>query len=305
VLLFAIVLGAVSLPSTMPIRVEYDAPPECPQIESFVRAIHARTGAVRLATEGEQALRVRVRLTRAGARFEGELRVVDEQGETVRSVEGSPCDQVVDALSLTAALAFDRTAQSVASPAPKPSPIAQRAPAAPFPLALALGARAVTSEVVSPFLSVGGELFVRLTTNTEDVGKPTLDVGVLHARNDLVSPADGVWVRLTAITLSACPVGWAIAGAWRVQPCAVGLGGWLAVTDRAVDHPSSALRSWWSVGARARAAAALGAHYALELEAGVSVPLIRRRFFANTEDQLVGETPVVSALGAIGFVYSF
>jgi hypothetical protein len=241
-----------------------------------------------------------VHLSPGEASVQGELRMLDAQGETVRRVEGATCDQVVAALSLTAAIALDR-----GPPAPEaPRPVARPNPPSP-PLAFELGARATTSEVVSPFVSVGGEVFVRLTRRTNDPSRPTLDLGLLHARNDLLAPSSRVVARLTTVALTACPLGWGLGGIWRLQPCAVALGGILSATDPSLDHPASALRSWWSVGARLRAAASLGVRYALELEAGATVPLVRRHFFATSPDQVVGETPAVSAVGSLGVSYRF
>jgi hypothetical protein len=299
-----IVVGvAATAPSkATPIRIEFDAPEGCSRVEAFYQGIRARTDAVRLAAEGENARRIIVHLAPAPGKIEGELRLLDAQGETVRRVDGPTCDQVVEALSLTAALAFDRGP----TPAEKPAPVAPRALSAPStPLAFELGARASTSQVVSPYVSLGGEVFVRLTKRTNDAARPTLDLGLFHARNDFLPPASGVVVRLTTFALTACPTGWSLGGVWRMQPCVVGLGGWLDATDRSVDHPDSSLRSWWSAGGRLRAAASLGLRYTLELEAGVTVPLVRRRFFTGSPDQVVGQTPSVSALGALGISYRF
>lgn len=296
----ALGLAAAVPPKTTPIRVEFDAPAGCSSVEAFYQGIRARTDSVRSAAEGERALRIVVRLAPVGSSVQGELRMLDDQGETVRRVDGATCDQVVQALSLTAAIAFDR---GPPPPPPPPPPVERSTPSTPW--ALELGVRASTTEVVSPFVSLGGEVFVRLTKKTDDPARPTLDVGLFHARNDLLPPASGVVSRLTAVAVTACPIGWSLGGVWRMQPCAVGLGGWLSATDDSVDHPASALRSWWSLGGRLRAAASLGARYTLELEAGVTVPLVRRHFFATSPDQVVGETPAVSASGSLGVAYRF
>lgn len=293
---------ATAVPKATPIRIELDAPPGCSSAQAFYQGLRARTEAVRLAAEGESALRIVVRLAPAGPNVQGELRMLDAQSETVRRVEGPTCDQVAEALSLTAAIALDRGAAPREAPAPVPTP---NPPTPSAPLAFELGARASTSEVVSPLVSLGGEIFVRLTRQSNDPARPTLDLGLFHARNDLLAPASGMVTRLTTVALTLCPIGWGLGGVWKLQPCAVGLGGWLSATDPSLDHPASALRSWWSLGGRLRAAAALGAHYSLELEAGVNVPLVRRHFFATSPAQVVGETPVVSALGAVGIAYRF
>jgi hypothetical protein len=69
--------------------------------------------------------------------------------------------------------------------------------------------------------------------------------------------------------------------------------------------PSSVGRSWFSVGASLRGKARLGAGFALELEAGASIPLAKRSFFISTPEGTVGETPTVSLIASLGLSRSF
>jgi hypothetical protein len=71
------------------------------------------------------------------------------------------------------------------------------------------------------------------------------------------------------------------------------MGGWLSAEQRAVTNPESATRSWWSLGAALRADAALGAGFRLEVEAGLGVPLVKRRFITTTPEETVGETTAI------------
>ena len=79
-----------------------------------------------------------------------------------------------------------------------------------------------------------------------------------------------------------------------------GIGGWLSATGQGLDFPTSVGRSWWSVGALVRAGAHFGGGFALELEAGATVPLVERRFTITTPERTVGETPTVAPVVTLG-----
>lgn len=92
----------------VPIRIEFDKAAVCSTPDEFYRVLQGRNERVRLALDGERAFGIRVRLVKVGANVRGELSVVHDHGATnARAVEGATCDVVVDALSLTAALALD------------------------------------------------------------------------------------------------------------------------------------------------------------------------------------------------------
>jgi hypothetical protein len=119
-----IVLGRVAPEAQrpIPIRVEFEAPAGCSGSSQFYQGIRARTKRVALAGRGEAGLTLRVRLRQSASHVHGELQVIDEEGATdTREVDGATCAEVVEALSLTAALAVDPTA--ALSPAPAPPPV--------------------------------------------------------------------------------------------------------------------------------------------------------------------------------------
>ncbi len=109
-------LGGDAVP--VAIRVNYDAPNECPNAAAFYDAVSARTDHVRPAVGEEPRLDVTVRVTRDARGFAGEVReVVNGKESAVRSMDGQTCKEVVEALSLTVALSIDPNAHA---PAPKP-----------------------------------------------------------------------------------------------------------------------------------------------------------------------------------------
>jgi hypothetical protein len=137
---FALLALAQAGPAvSVPVRVEFDAPAGCSDADAFFTGVLARTSHVHRARPGENAVRLAVHLTRAGARVHGQLRVTVAGESETRRVEGTSCAEIVQVLSLTAALAIDPTADLLApvpperaapGPAPVRSPPAASAPAA-------------------------------------------------------------------------------------------------------------------------------------------------------------------------------
>jgi hypothetical protein len=78
----------------------------------------SRTDRARRADPSEPAVRLEVRLTRAGGKVHGELRLLDDEGRSdLRRVDGATCDEVAAALSLTASLALVSSMRASPRPA--------------------------------------------------------------------------------------------------------------------------------------------------------------------------------------------
>jgi hypothetical protein len=354
--------GAPSASEPIPIRVEFDAPAGCSSVDAFYAGVSARSERARRATNGEEGVRLGVRLTRVGGKVQGELRMLDSKGDTeTRRVEGVRCDEVVEVLSLTAALALDPGARLTGAPPPTPpsppspsagSPPARPAPAPPVAVAppspsvapppsapaappepapappsppvreptapappvetarasgtegasafeLGVAARAVAAHVLSPTFSLGGGLAFRLSRPPGAELHPSIGLQASYVANDLLQTPDEAVARWSAVTVVACP-GWGLARPLVLEACAQVSGGWLTVTDRVVTNPRSVGRAWGSAGAFLRAAAALGAGFSLEIEAGLGVPFVERRFITTTPERTVGETPSLTESVSVG-----
>ena len=104
----AAVTVAPAANSPVPVRVDFSAPAGCADADTFWSGILSRTEKARAARASDPAMRVTVRLTRAGAKVHGELRISAPSGHfEARKVDGATCAEVVQVLSLTAALAID------------------------------------------------------------------------------------------------------------------------------------------------------------------------------------------------------
>jgi hypothetical protein len=325
-----------------PVEVELDAPEGCTGTEAFYAGLRSRTDRVRRAVGREPRTKLQVRLTPGQRRVVGELRMIDDRGGTdTRKVQGATCDDVVQALSLTAALALDPAAllsaptssgtgtdsseatggsagtaapDGVTAPAVPPARRPDEdaaaaaadevkvAPAAlPVPAAeLSVGALATT--VLANHRSAGVAIAARKILKGSGVLRPSLGLAVGYVRNDLVASPESAAAGLAFLAGAVCPLRLG-ASVLTLQPCAVVMGGWLSATGRGMTRAETADRSWLSAGASLRAAAWLGAGFALELEAGVTAPLLKRRFFATQPGNVIAETPTLAPVVGLGLTY--
>jgi len=113
---------APSATNPVPVRVDFSAPAGCTDAETFWAGITSRTDKARAARPGDAAMRVTVRVVRAGAKVHGELRISVPGGHLeARRVDGATCAEVVQVLSLTAALAIDPSITLAGPPGGSPA----------------------------------------------------------------------------------------------------------------------------------------------------------------------------------------
>jgi hypothetical protein len=288
-------------------------------VDAFYAGVRARTERVRLASADERATELQVRLSQSGTGAHGELRMLGESGETdTRKVDGGSCDEIVEALSLTAALALDPSARVTPAPVtsteestPKPSETAPPAPPPPPPplteawsLGFELGAKLMVSEVVTPFTNVGGELSAHLRLHGEGMLEPSIGLALVRLQNDFFGEPTRASIRYTAVALTACPIRWSMSEIVTLEPCGLFLAGLLGAAGKGNTYNSSVIRQLYYAGGSLTLAVPFDA-FAFELSGAIAVPLVRRRFVAGISSSTVGETPSISPLGAFGVRYAF
>jgi hypothetical protein len=330
----ALGLAAASGPSTeaKPVQVEIEAPSGCANANDFLKSLQARSHLVRQATGDEPRTTLQVRLIEMRRYVLGELRMLDDSGAIhTRKMQGANCDDVVEALSLAAAVALD---PSVLLAEPAPVATSAAAPAAPANVppttvpavrspvdvqrttdAVAspasheghrfeLGAAAVGSMVLSSGMSPGLSVFGRWTPAGSDRFRPTMGMAVTYLRNDVLGSPAAAQASLTGLVLTLCGEGWG-ARALSVKPCGLVMAGLLSVSGRQVVHSSSVDVFWLGAGADVRTAVRLGLGFSLELEAGASAAFIRREFYTTLPSHVVEKTATISPLASLGLAYGF
>jgi hypothetical protein len=359
--LVVLALSPVGASQPIAVKIELEAPSACADEPHFYARLRARTNRVRSAVAGESAVRLRVRLTQLGSKVKGELSFMDDSAP--RSVEGSSCEEVVEALSLTAALALDPSAHDDASdteqralagesqspskgdatqgaagqrattgastkaasrsaaaapPAPQNREDAQRRDdaknveetppeelTAETTLGFEAGAQLELLALVSARPNMGGAVFGRLLRRTPQGARSSLGLAVSYTSDHLLSSPHRLAVALTQLTLSACPLAIGEDRALRVEPCVFASGGLLTASSRGISNPDEAQRTFWALGALARAGVPLGSSLAFELSLGFSVPLVQRQFKLSGPDQFLGETERIGGFGSLGAAYAF
>jgi hypothetical protein len=305
----------------------YTAPPSCPVEADFVRRTAARLGA----SPGPQARTLTVHIAPAtdssGGRspsahatdgpFLGRVTLTGADGRsTTKTLSARDCDDLVDALSLVAALALrsepgkpvgETGDQPEAAPPAPPAPAAQPsaapvaaapAPAPPPEPDLASSALRDRTARTGFDIDLGG--LVASGPAPEAVFAGTVGVGWAQDRGFL-SPAVGVGVAAGAspsvsesggrasfawlvARLEGCGVRVAIAGVMLVRGCLLGDFGWVNARGSDTDSPASSSRGWISLGASTRWELPLGPRFGVHLVAGVEAPLRRDRYAFGASD---------------------
>jgi hypothetical protein len=314
-----LVLAALASGDVAPLHVRYEAPPGCPDEQAFYGAVQSRTARVRVAPEAEATYVFHVRITRDPAGSVGELRTVRDGREGAgRRVEGSTCEEVMQALALTVALSVDPSASIVAAPSasapplpsasskpvplPPPRPVRPPPPAAPLAPSwtFEVGVEGLVAEQVDPFVSAGGALVGGIAQTREGLWAPSVDIAIGQLRNDVFSTPSDAAVTLTLASVTACPVHWPFWQASDVRFCAVGQGGSMVARGREVLRPRSIGRAWFGVGPAAQARLVLFSRFVVKLDIALMVPFAPRQFVIDEPPRVVAETPAFSPFAGIG-----
>jgi len=343
---FLSVLVAVGISSPaaavgpIPVNIEYTAPAACSSLDSFYRGVRVRTDRVRLASPGELGVQIRVRVFRVGRTIRGELTIGEHQAEDeTRRVDGVSCNEVVEALSLTAALAIDPSASLLSTRsaadhdavsdlqqgniANTRTPASALGPSGPqendrsagpandsgSPMAqnnrFDLSAQAVAASYVTHGLMLGPQVGLRLLVPVRPTIRLSAGMQLFHFSNDWFGTADSSRFQITGVGLTLCPMQSAFSERLEVGACASARGGLLKASGLGISHPQSVGRSWWTLGADALATLRLYGPWRVELLAGMAVPLILREFTAGTPGHDVGKTPAMAVQAGLGMVYRF
>jgi len=322
------------------VRVRYQGGEGCPVASAFTAELMARTTRVRTAGADEAAAReVRVEVQATGAESSGRL-VVDGGG--VREVKGATCAEVVSALALITALAFDPDAQTgPVKPAPEegaatgPAPAATAAPTtAPAKAAPPAPPRTAPPDVARPAAppseplrwSVGLDLMMRAGVAPRPLlgGGPSLALRVPgspgfiarasfdYATTGAFDEGPGGAVFTSAIgTLMGCVPVLELGRVLSVAPCAEVGAGMLdarGLERGEIVEGKEARIGWLAGGLSGLARLELARRVALELRGGPSFPWVRHAFVFEVpppEEVPVHDIPAVTwiAGASVGLIF--
>lgn len=318
ILLLGWVPAAPRLGPPIPVRIEVQGPTDCPAGPALLSGIQARAERVREAQGDEKSTLLRVRLSVVAGRIRGELQVVDKTGASDRRrVEGATCQEVVQALSLTAALALDPTAGLAPATEPPadgskevpgtpsggsqpPVELPPKGPKVPEPIRAKVGtplpqspssakswrleaaAALLVGQVSSPGVGVGGGLSARIRGLRGQALGPSLGIGWRALHSDVFGSERQVSVVWNGLTVAGCPLSWTVGKRLQVEPCATTTVALIAAEGRNIDHPQPVKRVEWSLGGLLRGSLSLGHGVSFEIEGGLSLPMVRREFFVST-----------------------
>lgn len=318
---------ARAAPSAESVHVAYDAPPGCPTGEQFVAEVQARTARAAVTLDPDAApLRIAVSIAVAeGAEgaSSGRLQIRAEEGETVRTVAGDTCGEVVSALVLVAALAIDPNATTTASPPaapespPPPPPLREESAPPPRDAVRApeeshesartrrgsVGAGVATVGGIAPVVLVGASAAVGVALRLGPLS-PVLRAGFAEASGGATgTPGPTASFTWSSATLDGCPHRFELSGV-SLEPCVRFEAGAVNAAGSNVVPAREVTRAWLAAGAVGRAEWAVGGPVFVELEAGARVPLVRIHYVFEPDTEYY-RTPVVAGFASAGIGVHF
>jgi hypothetical protein len=274
-----------------PVRLEFTAPPGCPDAADFARRVAERAPHLRRAADGGPARIFRGSVRGGVSGVVARLVLVEPDGRSSeRTLDATDCQQATDALALITALAVEQPSEppamapEAAAPAPVPTPSeALPAPVTSNPSGPPAAAVAAPPRVIQPPASragrespvrgafdaivgvmgalglapgptAGGQ--VEIGGRLEGVpalGSPSLRVGVGATLERSFSGSGGTATfRWLAGLGEACPFGLAIAQSGILSTCVAGEYGVLHGRGSNTAQPHTVDRPWAAAGLAVR-----------------------------------------------------
>jgi hypothetical protein len=315
-----------------PIHLKYVAHAGCPDVTTFTWDVGARTQRLRLAQADELAVVVSVRIELEEGKSVGTLEISGQTGPFVRRVETGSCEDIVVALSLVLALAYDPDALVMLpdrEPPPPAAPVVPVAPAAPAPLSPPLAPPSADSgradsgpagpggpagDLGHAAAGVGGLLLHGIAPGLQPMLAPFIEYGasgdgwftprvavtLLWAPPAEVVAGQTATFRFMGGRLEGCPVAAHLAGGLSASPCLGGeVGQILANGPPAGGKVGSA--AWLALVLLGHLRWEPGGPLFGEVAGGAGITLKQPTFaFSEPRPEAVHTVPVVSAEIGLG-----
>jgi len=321
---------AATAAERVPFYLEYVAPANCADEETWLRELARRSARVVLARDGQAAPSLRVALTEVDARVQAELMVVDLDGHaTRRSLSASSCAEAVQSSAWVSALWLDPSASeqpaaeeiafeqppqragesgSVVALLPAESvvskpPARSEAPASLLPLRVGASMQVGVFFTALPSTPLGFAGFLELRAWRGSVAAPLLRLGYVSAGSGVESTQRGdAHVGLETFRAVGCVLEWPRAAQVSLRPCAVWELGQLSGSGEQTTAGSQVASTWHSLGALGRATFEVFPLVSVDAEAGLIFPLVRDRFVFGPAPNVTGyAAPALGGTFSLGF----
>lgn len=269
-MLLALPARAQATPPRERVHLAYEAPPACAARATLEAAVAARAPAVVFTPPADDARVFAVVITETDAGYRGSLAVGSTGGTASRELAAARCDDLVQALALVIALAIDPAALSAppSITAPPPPPAVVRP--SPWRAAALIGGG--VSGGVTPGAAPAVAVEARLVRR--GLGHAAL-TALLGGSERSVGDGDAAF-RWLAGRGSLC---WQwLHGAIDADACGHLEMGAINADGMGIARAHEAARTWLAPGAHA-AARWTGRRFLLEAQGGVSVPILRDRYY--------------------------
>lgn len=120
--------AAARTPGEVAVRIELEAPNDCPSADAFLQAVLRRAPTARAANAAEPARSFRAVIERRGKRFAGRVDASSLSSTEAKVAEARSCNDLVDALAVTVALSLEVEAEQGTSRAAPAEPAQPDAP---------------------------------------------------------------------------------------------------------------------------------------------------------------------------------
>jgi hypothetical protein len=314
------------------VRIEYNAPPDCPTQEAFVSEVRSRNPHIHRVSDDPKLRTFIITIAPDGGEIHGHLTIRETNGaQAARDVAGDTCAEVASALALITALSAGASASSSDAPAassaaspieppknvpPKPSattapieaPIDAPKQLEPDPSASSeakrwtfdVGVDAALVSGVSPDVLFALPIFFEARAPAHGLFAPALRAA--SGEIDFGGPtARFAW---TTGALEGCPIRLS-SGTLSLEPCLRAEVGILEGEGSNVSPPRNAAGPWVALGATARARWLFASPFFFDFGGGFRAPpLVQSNYFFEPNTRIY-QPSSVGWSGSAGFGVRF
>lgn len=293
----------------IPVSFGYRAPASCMTEEQAFDLVHSRTERVVRAAEGESAQRLTMSVEQTPDGYRGELSVSrHEQAPDTRSMTGDDCDEVVEALALTAALSIDPNATLTIGRARTKAPASTREPApsrsGTARIHVTIGGALSLEKILDPPVHLGGSLLVALSRRDTRVFLPVeVRISLKYASEAGGEDVSRIGTSVLSSRISYCPLRWGDEQA--ILLCPVSELGLISAQGQGFDNATGTSRFLATLGIEATLRSDLFGRGEVWVSPSLNVPLTERQFAVAPGPEILARTVPIGGSISTGIGFRF